>query len=195
MNESGVLFCDPKNELSLNLARSGSSHIWNSQMQYNPILKHSSEDRQTDRQTWLRNLDVVGNNGDVLEVQSGINLIHDVQRCWLVMVKGKDQSQRAQCLLASWQVWYVLPRLLGRPHTAQTDNVGFDHIGHKPHRPQPWRPQSMTMTATTMMTKDKGCRLHTWITEALAPLPGLLKRVDNCLQSDRQPRSLLPKLL
>ena len=142
MNESGVLFCDPKNELSLNLARSGSSHIWNSQMQYNPILKHSSEDRQTDRQTWLRNLDVVGNNGDVLEVQSGINLIHDVQRCWLVMVKGKDQSQRAQCLLASWQVWYVLPRLLGRPHTAHTDR----QRGVRPYRPQ--TTSATTMTAT-----------------------------------------------
>ena len=29
-------------------------------------------------------LDVVGHNGDVLEIQSSIDLVHHIERCWLI---------------------------------------------------------------------------------------------------------------
>ena len=59
-------------------------------------------------------LDVVAYDGHVLEVQGGVDLVHDVQRRRFVVVQGEDQRQRRERLLATGQVGYVLPRLLGR---------------------------------------------------------------------------------
>lgn len=62
-------------------------------------------------------IDVAGHNGHVLEIQSGVYLIHEVQGRGLKVVQRKDQSQRAQSLLSSRQVIDFLPALLGRTHT------------------------------------------------------------------------------
>lgn len=59
-------------------------------------------------------LDVVGDDGDVLEVKGGVDLVHDVQRRGLVVVQREDQGQGRERLLAAGQVGDVLPRLLGR---------------------------------------------------------------------------------
>ena len=42
--------------------------------------------------------DVVSYNGDILKVQCRVNLVHKVQRSWLVVMQSKDKSQRAKCL-------------------------------------------------------------------------------------------------
>ena len=39
-------------------------------------------------------LDVICHDGDVLEVQGRVNLVHDVQRGGLVIMQSKDQGQR-----------------------------------------------------------------------------------------------------
>lgn len=59
--------------------------------------------------------DVVADDGHVLEIQSGVDLVHDVQRRRFVIMQGEDQGQRRERLLTARQVGYVLPRLLGRP--------------------------------------------------------------------------------
>ena len=61
--------------------------------------------------------DVVGHNGNVLEVQGSVNLVHDVERCWLVVMESEDQGERGESLLSSREIGDVLPGLLGRPHT------------------------------------------------------------------------------
>ena len=61
-------------------------------------------------------LDVVGDDGDVLEVERRVDLVHDVERRRLVVMQREDERQRAQRLLAARQVRDVLPRLLERPH-------------------------------------------------------------------------------
>ena len=61
-------------------------------------------------------LDVVGHYGHVLEVQGGVDLVHDVEWGGLVVVEGEDESQGGQGLLATRQVADVLPRLLGRSY-------------------------------------------------------------------------------
>ena len=61
-------------------------------------------------------LDIVGHDGDVLEVEGGVDLVHDVEWGGLVVVEGEDESQGGQGLLATRQVADVLPRLLGRSH-------------------------------------------------------------------------------
>ena len=61
-------------------------------------------------------LDVIGDDRDVLEVQSCINLVHDVEGRGLVVVEGEDQRQGAQCLLPSRQVRDLLPGFLRWPH-------------------------------------------------------------------------------
>ena len=38
-------------------------------------------------------LDVVGNDRHVLEVQSGVDLIHKIQRCGLVVMQREDKCQ------------------------------------------------------------------------------------------------------
>ena len=38
-------------------------------------------------------LDVVGHDGDVFEVQSSVDLVHDVEGGGLVVMEGKDQGQ------------------------------------------------------------------------------------------------------
>ena len=59
-------------------------------------------------------LDIVGHDGDVLEVEGGVDLVHDVEWGGFVVVEGEDESQGGQGLLATRQVADVLPRLLGR---------------------------------------------------------------------------------
>lgn len=60
-------------------------------------------------------LDVVCYNGHVLEVQSCINLIHEVEWRGAEIVQRKNKAQRAQSFLAATEVGDVLPRLSGRP--------------------------------------------------------------------------------
>ena len=67
---------------------------------------------------WLIiHLNVVCDDGHVFEVQSSVNLVHEVERRGLVVVQGEHQSQRAQCLLSSGQVGNILPALFQRTHT------------------------------------------------------------------------------
>jgi len=61
-------------------------------------------------------LDIVGHDGDVLEVEGGVDLVHDVEWGGFVVVEGEDESQGGQGLLATGQVADVLPRLFGRSH-------------------------------------------------------------------------------
>jgi hypothetical protein len=68
-------------------------------------------------------LDVVGDNGHVLEVERGVDLVHHVQRRGLVVVQRKDQRERREGLLAAGQVGNVLPALLGRAH-GEDDALG-----------------------------------------------------------------------
>ena len=44
-------------------------------------------------------LDVVGHDGDVLEVQGGVDLVHDVEWGGFVVVESKYERQRGQGLL------------------------------------------------------------------------------------------------
>ena len=50
----------------------------------------------------MQYLDVMGNDGDVSEIQSGINFVHDIQRGWLIVVEGKDlpgrEGRREECV-------------------------------------------------------------------------------------------------
>ena len=46
-------------------------------------------------------LDVVGHDWDVLEIQGGVDLIHDVERGGLVVVEGEHQGQWGQGLLST----------------------------------------------------------------------------------------------
>ena len=73
-------------------------------------------------------LDVVGHDGDVLEVQGGVDLVHDVEWGGFVVVEGKDESQGGQGLLATRQVADVLPRLLGGSHLQRwlSDDKSFN---------------------------------------------------------------------
>ena len=66
------------------------------------------------------NLDIVSDDGDIFKVQSGIDFIHNIQRCGPVVMQSKHKSQRTEGLLSTRQVWYVLPWLLRRPHTGIT---------------------------------------------------------------------------
>ena len=68
-------------------------------------------------------LDIVGHDGDVLEVEGGVDLVHDVERRRLVVVEGEDEGERAERLLAAAEVGDALPRFLGRPH-AEDDALG-----------------------------------------------------------------------
>lgn len=43
-------------------------------------------------------LDVVRDDGDVAEVKSGVDLVHEVQRSGLVNMQCEDERQRAQSL-------------------------------------------------------------------------------------------------
>ena len=61
-------------------------------------------------------LDVVGHDGDVLEVQGSVDLVHHVERGGLVVVESKDQGQRRESFLAAWQVGNVFPGLFRGPH-------------------------------------------------------------------------------
>ena len=85
-------------------------------------LLHSDELVLLVLQKLAANLDVVSNDGDILEVESSVDLVHDVEGCRFVVMQGKDQCQRAQRLLSSWQVGDVLPRLLGGTHAGHKRN-------------------------------------------------------------------------
>ena len=62
-------------------------------------------------------LDVMANDGDILEVEGGIDLVHHIQGGGLVVVQGKHQGEGTQCLLPARQVGDVLPGLLRGTHT------------------------------------------------------------------------------
>ena len=61
-------------------------------------------------------LDVVGDYGDILEVQGGVDLVHHVERGGLVVVEGEDQGERGEGLLPTGEVGNVLPGFLWWPH-------------------------------------------------------------------------------
>ena len=50
----------------------------------------------------MQYLDVMGNDGDISEIQSGINFVHDIQRGRLIVVEGKDlpgrEGRREECV-------------------------------------------------------------------------------------------------
>lgn len=46
-------------------------------------------------------IDVKCYDGDVFEVEGGVDLVHEIQRGGFVVVKGKHQGQGAQGLLSS----------------------------------------------------------------------------------------------
>ena len=56
----------------------------------------------------------------VSEVKRGVNLIHDIQRGRLIMMKSEYQSKGTKGLLATRQIRDILPALLGR-HDAEDD--------------------------------------------------------------------------
>lgn len=60
-------------------------------------------------------LNVVGHDRNILEVQCGVNFVHDEQWCRLEVMEGKDQRQRQQSFFAVGQVADILPLLIGRP--------------------------------------------------------------------------------
>lgn len=61
-------------------------------------------------------VDVTGDDGDILEVQRGVDLVHEVERRGLVVVQREHQCQGAERLLSSGQVEDLLPALLRRAH-------------------------------------------------------------------------------
>lgn len=67
-------------------------------------------------------VDVAGDDGDVLEVQRGVDLVHEVEWRGLVVVQGEHQRQGAERLLPSGQVEDLLPALLRRAHAVQRRN-------------------------------------------------------------------------
>lgn len=67
-------------------------------------------------------VDVAGHDGHVLEVQRGVDLVHEVERRGLVVVQREHQRQRAERLLSSGKVEDLLPALLGRPHAVGREN-------------------------------------------------------------------------
>lgn len=79
-------------------------------------------------------VDVRGHDGDVLEVQRGVDLVHEVERRGLVVVQGEHQCQRAERLLSSGKVEDLLPALLGRSHAMQ--RVKRDHSGQEREKQQ-----------------------------------------------------------
>eukprot|EP00428_Durinskia_dybowskii_P065473 CAMPEP_0170384264 /NCGR_PEP_ID=MMETSP0117_2-20130122/15907_1 /TAXON_ID=400756 /ORGANISM="Durinskia baltica, Strain CSIRO CS-38" /LENGTH=213 /DNA_ID=CAMNT_0010640005 /DNA_START=219 /DNA_END=860 /DNA_ORIENTATION=- len=80
-------------------------------------LEHVIPQGDDDELGILRSLfDVVCDDGDVPEVQSGIDLIHEVQWCGLVVVQCKDQRKGGKRLLSAGEVCDLLPALLRRPH-------------------------------------------------------------------------------
>ena len=55
-------------------------------------------------------------------------------------------------------------------------SLGMDRYGVRRYRPQTISAtKDDHISATTMTAKDIGCRLHTWITEALAPLTSAIE--------------------
>lgn len=65
---------------------------------------------------------VAGHDGDVLEVEGRVDLVHEVERRGLEVVQGEHQRQRAERLLSSRQVVDLLPALLRRTHTRRTQD-------------------------------------------------------------------------
>lgn len=71
----------------------------------------------------LTHVDVEGHDGHVLEVERGVDLVHEVERRGFEVVQREDQRQRAERLLPARQVEDLLPALLRRPHAAETGRV------------------------------------------------------------------------
>jgi hypothetical protein len=65
--------------------------------------------------TTKTHLDVVGDDGHVLEVEGRVDLVHDVEGRGLVVVEREDERERRERLLSARQVRDVLPALLGGP--------------------------------------------------------------------------------
>jgi len=89
------------------------------------------------RSQQMTDLYVVGNNGDVLEVECSVNLVHDVEWSRLVVMQCKHQRQWTQSLLTTRQVGDVLPRLLRWSNTSYRDTPSCwsegQLIGSIPH--------------------------------------------------------------
>lgn len=56
------------------------------------------------------------NDGDVLEIERGIDLVNDVNGRRAELVERENERQRRERLLAARQIGHVLPALLGRSH-------------------------------------------------------------------------------
>ena len=59
-------------------------------------------------------LDIVRNNGDILEVQRRVDFVKDIQRRRLIVMQCENQTQRRKSLLSSGEVGDLLPGLLER---------------------------------------------------------------------------------
>lgn len=76
-------------------------------------------------------VNVTGHDGDVLEVQSSVYLVHEVERCGFIVVQGEHQSQGAQGLFSSGQVEDLFPALLWRTHTRERATNRKSELEHK----------------------------------------------------------------
>lgn len=68
-------------------------------------------------------VDVTSDNGDIFEVQSSIDLVHEVERRGFVVVQSKHQSQGAEGLLSSRQVEDLFPALLWGTDTKNDQKI------------------------------------------------------------------------
>ena len=69
-------------------------------------------------------------DGDVLEVERRVDLVHHVEGGGAVVVEGEDESQRAERLLAPGQVRDALPRLVQWAHAASRTRVEIRNEYH-----------------------------------------------------------------
>lgn len=114
-------------------------------------------------------VDVAGNDGDVLEVQRGIDLVHEVERRGLVVVQREHQRQGAERLLPSGQVEDLLPALLGRAHAVQrrVQAGRMRHAHARTHKKVGRRGGGCWYL--NMMPSEKGSRLSTSSSSASPP--------------------------
>lgn len=87
-------------------------------------LKHIIPQRNNNELRVLSSLlDIRRDDGHVSEIQSRVNLIHDVQRRRLIMVQSEDEGERREGFLAAREVGDVFPGFLGR-HDGEEDAFG-----------------------------------------------------------------------
>ena len=60
--------------------------------------------------------------------KGSVNLVHDVERCWLVMVQRKDQGETGERLLATAQISDVFPAFFRWSHAK--DNALHWRVGN-----------------------------------------------------------------